>query len=81
MRFYLAGGSDRASDGGVGWRDAATKYLATLGHTTLDPTKKPGEGLEAIAQTATTESGGRLRHGHERDARNPAARFGNDRRQ
>ena len=58
MKFYLAGAIDKAADAGVGWRRIAADYLAALGHSTLDPTAKPGEGAESIARRKLLKAAG-----------------------
>jgi nucleoside 2-deoxyribosyltransferase len=58
MKFYLAGAIDKAADAGVGWRRRATEFLAALGHSTLDPTTKAGEGPESITRRKRLKAAG-----------------------
>jgi len=41
MSVYLSGPMDRASDGGVGWRDGITSFLEKMGINVLNPCEKP----------------------------------------
>ena len=41
MRCYIAGGIDRISDGGQGWRDWITPQLQKYGVIPINPCKKP----------------------------------------